>query len=165
MAPDSLGVFTEFGVAIAGFSGIALAIAHRGGRLVGTARFRTIVLLTWALAPTFAATFPILAQSLGAEDREIWRFSSAAFAALAGLVVLVPFRLRRALDDAERAQLSPFVWSLAVSGNSVLALLLAANAIGPASPAPIVVGLLWHLAVATLLFARLLLIGPAQEPE
>ena len=157
MNVTSFEFLTEFGAALAGFSGVALAISHRGGELNGPQRFRTACLIAWALAPTFGATFPAVLEGIGLSGEQVWRASSAMFAFVASLVVIVPFRLRRGLNAAERSQLSPVIWFVSVGGNLAIVALLAFNVVGPALPGILAIGLLWHLALAALLFTRMLL--------
>jgi hypothetical protein len=156
MDVDSFSVFTEFSVAITGFSGIALALTRRDGELTGPQRFRTLILLAWSLTPAFASTFPLIFTGFGVVGDEVWRYSSAAFSFLSTLVLLTPFILSRSMSAADRRQLSRVIWWLGVGGTALIALLLFWNALGPGSPGPILVGLIWHLFMSALLFTRLL---------
>jgi hypothetical protein len=147
--------------AIAGFSGIAVALSNRGNVIPSADRFRTLNLLTWALSAAFASTFPLVAESLSASSSQVWQWSSAAFSVVLLIGVLVRFQTARRLAEAERAGLSSMVWALTVGGNMVLILWQIVNAfgwIGPPSPAPILIGLIWLIVVSALIFVRLLTI-------
>jgi hypothetical protein len=159
LEPESFSSITEFGVAIAGFSGVAVALTHRDGGMSPIDRFRTLNLLVSALGATFASTFPLAAASFGATGSVIWAASSAGFAALLLVNSFLPFVLAASLSPEDRAALSSVIWMLAGGGSAVMVIWQATNAyavFGPASPGPFVAGLLWQLFTATLLFVRLL---------
>ena len=160
MNSSDFSIITEFAVAVAGFSGIAIAISHQGGALSPLDQFRTLNLLTWALSAAFASTFPLVAESFGFAGPAIWQFTSVGFALILLLGLLERFLTARRIAPSDRTQLSSGVWALTVGGNSVLIVWQFINALGvfgQPSAAPILVGLLFVLAVSALIFVRLLI--------
>ena len=163
MDAGSFSIVTEFAVALAGFSGIAIALSHDRGALAAIDRFRTLSLLMWALGAAFVSTFPLIAQSFGVQGPSIWRAASAGFLAVLVVCTAVPFKLRRLLAAHDRASLSNILWVLATGGNLVVALGQLPNVLpwlGPATPGPLLAGLIWLLFFAALLFVRLLVNRP-----
>lgn len=161
MDASDFAIVTEMATAIAGFSGIAVALSNRGNVIPPADRFRTLNLLMWALSAAFASTFPLVAESLSLSSSQVWQWSSAAFVIVLLAGVLIRFQTARRLSVAERGGLSSAVWMLTVGGNIVLILWQVVNVLGwmgPPSPAPILVGLLWLIAVSALIFVRLLTI-------
>lgn len=161
MNAGDFAIITEMATAIAGFSGIAVALSNRGNVIPPVDRFRTLNLLTWALSAAFASTLPLVAESLSASGSQLWQWSSAAFCVVLVAGGLIRFHTARRLTSAERAALSPMVWSLTVGGNMVLIVWQLSNVagwIGPPSPAPILIGLIWLIGVSALIFVRLLTI-------
>ena len=157
MSSDDFTILTEFAVALAGFSGVALAITHPGGPLTGLQRFRTVCLLAWSLAPAFGGTLPLLAEAWGAEGPQVWQWSSAGFAVVALGLIGVPIYVREGVAPKDRPQLARALWVLSIGGGMVLSTLLAVNAWRLASPGPLVFAILYHILLAAILFARLLL--------
>jgi hypothetical protein len=156
---SSFSIITEFAVAIAGFSGIAVAIVHSGGALRPTDRFRTLNLLTWALSAAFSSTFPLVFESLSFSGPSVWRWSSLCFALVLMAGIAVRFSTARSLNPKERETLSPAIWALTIGGNTFLVASQMLNVfavLGSPSPAPILIGLLWLLAVSAIIFVRLL---------
>jgi hypothetical protein len=161
---ESFSTLTEFAIAIAGFSGIVIALRARDGGVDPLVWFRNLCLLTWALGAAFGSLGPGLMASLGLSTEAIWAGSSFVLAILFLILMAVPLIARHRLDDADRARLARYVWVLALGGNGLAAGLLLANALGtlgPPSPGPVYAGIVWQLVFATLLFLRML----AQPPE
>ena len=161
--PDSFSIVTEFAVALAGFSGIAIALSHNRGALAPMDRFRTLNLLMWALGAAFVSTFPLIASAFGAQGSSIWWWSSTGFLPVLVIGVAAPLKLVRALPANDRAALSKTMWVLAVGGNASVILAQLSNVLplfGPAVPGPLLAGLIWLLFLAALLFVRLLVNRP-----
>lgn len=161
---ESFSTLAEFAVAMAGFSGIVIALRARDGGVEPLVWFRNLCLLTWALGAAFGSLGPGLMASLGLPAESAWAGSSAVLALVCVMLMAVPLVARHRLDDADRARLARYVWALALGGNGLAAGLLLANAfgtLGPSGPGPVYGGILWLLAFATLLFVRML----AQPPE
>lgn len=156
---DGFETLTEFAVAIAGFSGLAIAIRGRDEAFGPLARFRQQNLILYGLVGAFGSTLPRATSLLGATDDDVWRISSLLFATICLLMVLVPFSARRHLTADQRAQLSRLIWVLAIGGSLVTVVALVANATGAfgrPGPGPLYLAVLWQIAMAALQFYRLL---------
>ena len=165
---ESFSALTEFAVAIAGFSGITIAIQARGGAPDAIARFRNKNLITWSLCAAFGASFPQAAFHLGARGPGIWAWSSLLYALFLTLVILVPFMSRATLTLAERARLSPVIWVVGIGGTGIIAACLLANAagwFGEPNSGPLYLAVLWMIFFASLQFYRLLFAPDAIAAE
>ena len=164
MNASSFAIITEMATAIAGFSGIAVALSNRGNVIPPVDRFRTLNLLVWSLSAAFASTFPLVAESISLIGAAVWQASSAVFCVVLLMGLMIRFQTARDLTATERETLSPVVWTLTVGGNLVLIVWQILNAIGlfgAPSPGPILIGLIWLIAVSALIFVRLLTIRQA----
>jgi len=159
---DSFSTLTEFAIAIAGFSGIAIALRGRTEEFTSLARFRHRNLILFSLSPAFGSTYPQTALHFGAQGSDVWLWSSLFFAANCSyclLVLAVPIFSNETLSPEDRVQLSRLMWILSIGGAIVTLVALLANALGilgEPGPGPLWVGLLWQIFIAALQFARLL---------
>jgi hypothetical protein len=62
----------ESAVAIAGFSGISIAIQSRDARADALREFRNRNLITWSLCAAFGSTLPAGVVYLDAEGPQVW---------------------------------------------------------------------------------------------
>lgn len=168
MVEDSFGTITEFGVALAGFSAVAIALSQEPGGLAPLDRFRALNLLTCALGAAFGATFVFIGAAFGANGPTLWSASSGGVTVVLLGCTAVPVLLAVRLSVVDRAQLSNSLWVLCIGGNLACALSLVANAIGffgPSGPGPIIVSLVWLLLFSAILFVRILVNRPgSSEP-
>jgi len=147
----------EFAVAIAGFSGISIAIQSRDAKADAIREFRNRNLITWSLCAAFGSTLPEGVVYLGAEGAEVWSWSSFLYALFLVLVLSVPYAGRSKLTPEERARLSPLVWVLGVGGTTLVALAQVVNGLGwfhSPSAAPLYWGVLWMIAFGAMQFYR-----------
>lgn len=170
MSDPDLSVFVEFGVGLAGFSGVVVAFSKSPGRLVDYDRFRVIQLLLAALIPAFLGLVPSILEAFGVAGGWIWWSQSALVAAcILGTVAYAAHSVRSIAPEA-RATLSPTVWRVAIVGNLVFLAWNLLNLVGwpyPVSPGPAMAAMAWFLFVASLMFFRLLLVrfaGPGDAP-
>ncbi len=150
---------TEFSIALAGFSGIVIAISARDGPVAPLTWYRNLCALAWSLAVAFASVFPEIFDVSGAEPASVWIRSSAVVGVSSIGLMVFALAAARWLSQEERKRLSLSVWTVCLGGNSVVALVQLANAgglLGAPGPGPIAAGLLWLLAFAALLFVRML---------
>jgi hypothetical protein len=73
VGPESFYILTEFGIGLAGFSAVVVAIGFRAGQLDSISRFRVLSLLLNALLAAFGALLPQLLASLDVGDESVWR--------------------------------------------------------------------------------------------
>jgi hypothetical protein len=147
----------EFAVAIAGFSGITIAIQSRDAGADAIREFRNRNLITWALCGAFGSTLPQGVVHLGADGAQIWAWSSFIYALFLALVLYVPFVGRSKLTLEERSRLSGAIWLLGIGGTGLVALVLLANAsgwFGEPNSAPLYWGVLWMILFAAMQFYR-----------
>lgn len=156
-----LAMFIEFGVGLAGFSGVVVAFSQRSGELNDYDRFRVIVLLMCALLPAFVGTLPVLLEGFAIRGLEACRaIGTSVVAGSAGFLGVTILSARRMSSDA-RSSLSPVIWRVAMGGTVLFVTWNALNLVGwprPLSSGPIVAVLVWYLALASLMFFRLLLV-------
>jgi hypothetical protein len=163
-APNAvdLSVFVEFGVGLAGFSGVVVAFGQRGtGRLGEYDRFRVIQLLLASLTPAFLGLLPEILAGFGVRDEDAPRIVGALVMAAIGASILVAFVTARGMSPRARAHLSRAVWWIAMVPNAVLFVWNGLNLLGwprPTEFGPAVLGMTWFLVVASLMFFRLLLV-------
>ena len=147
----------EFAVAIAGFSGISIAIQSRDVKAGGIREFRNRNLIMWSLCAAFGATLPEGVVYLGAEGPQVWSWSSYLYALFLVFVLFFPYSGRSKLTPDERAQLSSAVWVLGVGGTIFVVLAQVVNGLGwfhSPSAAPLYWGVLWMIFFAAMQFYR-----------
>ncbi len=168
MSDLDLSVFVEFGVGLAGFSGVVVAFAQRSGRLGDYDRFRVIQLLMGALIPAFLGLLPVILASFGIKGEETWRIAGIAFivSLLANSGAAIVYARR--MSPKARRSLSPVIWLISLGGGVFFLIWNALNLMGwprPVSFGPVVAGMTWLLAMASLMFFRLLLVRLGDEPK
>jgi len=161
---DSFATLTEFSVAIAGFSGIAIAIGARDGAVNSLTQFRNRNLLNFSIGAAFGSVLPPLMSHLGRSGESIWICSSGLFAAIAFYLVIAPFIGRAALSPSEREKTSWPIWIVSVVGTSIAGVAQLMNVFGffgDPGPGPLYSGIVWTLLMATIQFYRLFSFAPA----
>ena len=157
---DSFTSLMEFAVAIAGFSGITMAVQARSADHSEIQVFRNAMLILFSLSAAFTAAIPQVFAHFGASGPEIWTRSSLAYAPICFATLLAPFFARRSIAPENRGQLSPIIWVLTIGGVAVIFVAQIANAfglLGTPGPAPIYSGILWMIALSALMYARMVL--------
>jgi hypothetical protein len=157
MDADAFSTITEFAVALAGFSGIVVAIAHRGDTFAPVDRYRTLTLLVYSLGAAFGSLLPLVVESFGISGDDVWRISGILLAVILAAAVVGSFWGTRKLEPEDRVDLSPVVGTLTAGGNGVFIVWLLVNSLTLASPSPLVAALLWQLGLSSLQFVRLVL--------
>ena len=156
---------SEFAIVVAGFAGLIVAVAQRGGRVHPLDKYRMVTMLLYAFTAAFGALLPTIMRSFGIEGDEVWRQSGLYLALLITANLLGTQLYQRILTDDQRGRLRWWMFALVVVGNGALVLWLFGNltglAPGPAS-APYFCGLVWQLVLASILFVRLILV---ERPE
>jgi hypothetical protein len=160
---ESFATLTEFAVAIAGFSGIAIAIGARNGVVSSLTQFRNRNLLNFSIGAAFGSVLPPLMSHLGASGVSIWTYSSGLFSAISVFLVLGPFLGRLSLAESERKVTSWPIWIVSIGGTSIIPVALVLNIagfFGSPGPGPLYAGIVWILLMATIQFYRLLSASP-----
>ena len=156
---DSFATLTEFSVAIAGFSGIAIAIGARGRSISSLTQFRNRNLLTFSIGAAFGSVLPPLMGHLGLSDTSIWTYSSGLFAVIILPIVIGPFIARTALSPAERKATSWLIWIVSIVGTSLAGIAQLLNIVGvfgAPGPGPLYAAIVWTILMATIQFYRVL---------
>jgi hypothetical protein len=159
---EILTVSAEISVALAGFSGIVVALRQRGlDAWPAHELLRLRNMLELAAASTLFALLPFLPYYIGASDELTWLLCSVAFSAgFGGWLARTNLRLRGGV----RQRLST-TWVRTYNvGSAASVVLLLVNAIGLAGPPQLgiyLVGLGWILFFTFSLFVRLVLEGAA----
>ena len=119
---ESLFAIVEFGVGLAGFAAVFVALVRRAGAWEAASAYRLELLLVQSLAASLFALLPVSLRLLGVEPSLNWRLSSGLLAmAHIGGLVYARGRYRRLPGDARR-ELSRVL----LHGGTVLMLLSAA---------------------------------------
>ncbi|MBW2726438.1 MAG: hypothetical protein JRE71_18820 [Deltaproteobacteria bacterium] len=163
MELDTFSTLTEFSVAIAGFSGIIIAVAGRQGAPLPLVWFRNICLLTWSLCAAFGSVLPPLVANFGIDGASVWAWSSGIFSLMVLALTAVPLLGARRLSSEDSAALSKVMWAIALVGNPLIAisqLVNLAGLFGPPAPGALFAGILWLLVFACMLFGRMLASPP-----
>lgn len=108
---DTLAVFAQVSIALAGFSGIAIAIGHRTqGTLSPLESRRLFNLFGFTALTLFTSLLGMMLLHVERIDGEIlWRSGSALMVLTGVPWLLFDWRKIRALSPDERAQVHPFV--------------------------------------------------------
>jgi hypothetical protein len=155
-----LSVFVEFGVGLAGFSGVVVAFGLRSGTLNDYDQFRVILLVFSSLFPAFVGTLPAVLDGFGIFGAAAWRIMGTSLVFGLAAFAVLPFVLLRGLSPDARSSLSPTVWYFGIGGTVVALVWNGLNLIGwpsPLSLGPIVASMVWLLLQASVMFLRLLL--------
>jgi hypothetical protein len=156
-----LSVFVEFGVGLAGFSGVVVAFSQRTGRLGEYDRFRVVQLLVASLIPAFLGVLPVILAGFGIRGEAAWRVAGAVLmAGIAGTTGAAVVSARGMSGEA-RGSLSPTIWRVALSTSFLFFVWNGLNLVGwprPSSFGPVAAGMAWFLVLASVMFFRLLLV-------
>ena len=161
MDTSSTNAVTEFAIVVAGFTGLVFALERSERPIDPFVKFRTVTMLFYAFSAAFGSILPTLVEGFGGVT-DIWLVSSICLVPiLVANMVATVVASRRILTAEERPQLSGWMWSLVMVGNSAFALWLAGSTLGlipGETTGAFFAALIWQLVLSTILFARLLII-------
>ena len=127
---ETLTSVTEFAIALAGFSGIVVALGKQPGRWAPADRYRLLNVLGFAFGAGFMAYLPIGLAHAGLTGSQLWRASSGLFLCFgvlgSGFMVV---RTRR-LPDNVRALVHPVVRQISYTTSAIGLLVQLANVVG-----------------------------------
>ncbi len=164
MTGIDLTMFVEFGVGLAGFSGVVVAFGRRSSALKQDDRFRIMMLLAFSLFPAFVGTLPTVLGAFGLSDTEAVQALGIFLSAALAILIVMPFVVASRMSSEARSSLSMTIWYFSIGGTVITLAWNALNLIGwpnPISAGPIVATLVWLLFLASLMFLRLLLVSVA----
>lgn len=156
---DSLGTFSEFALALAGFAAIALVLGQRQGAIPPGAIYIVRFMVVNALGPALLALLALVLAEATMPEPLLWRVCSAIYLAVAVFFGLLSLRQQRALASSGEliftGPLNVGVWLASLAAHLVELL----NLVGfplPPSLGLFLLGLWILLAVAGVQFVALL---------
>ena len=164
-----LQALAEVATAFAGFTGIVVALAGRARADWRSNHTTAIVsLLASSLGVVFFAFVPDLVRAAGLDTDLAWRISASLFAAYHVVVIVGGFSARRSALSSGEPDLLPrgLLPPLAAGGVSIIVaqFLTGAGFLQPLLFFFYLLGLLWMLAISTLVFAVLLMDTMSSRP-
>jgi hypothetical protein len=159
---EILTTIAQLGVAVTGFSGIAIAFNRQPGRLSEVEAFRVSILFANGFAAVFLSLLPFAFFYLGWSEAVIWRTASA-FAALFEVAFIAShFAPTRRFLREHRAlfNLAHLLFTLCGHVINTIAQLLNALGIIEARLSIFIFGLLWLLFHSAFQFGRILFVQP-----
>ena len=140
---ETLTSVVEFAIALAGFSGIVVALGKKPGRWAPADRYRLLNVLTFAFGAGFMAYLPMGIAHAGLSGPELWRVSSGAFLGfgVAGAVFMI--RRMRTLEPDVRSMVNPIVRTISFGTTAVAMLVLLLQSAWPRVQAAVRPLLLW----------------------
>ena len=164
---ESFGLLTEVGVALAGFSGVAIAIGGRNGEISQLQQWRNTNLLLSTLGVTFGSLSVPFFEAFGLEGPALWRASSLAFLPIALSTLVAPNVTLRRIPRSKIVHFSKSTWYLSIVLTGFAFVSQLSNVLelfGTAAPGPLFAGLLALLIGGALQFTRIL-VGIAERSD
>ncbi len=159
--PGFLQTIADIGVAIAGFSGLIVALRKSAGPLTGVQKYRLQILLSLAFGAMFLSLLPELLLSSGIMADWIWKVSSSVLC-LYSVVFLIWWT--RASLQVKRTDPEIFnwpAWSRMTVGHVVVVLVQLAflfSVFDLTGTAAFSAGLIWYLLHSAQQFTRILFV-------
>lgn len=159
---EILTTIAQLGVAITGFTGIAIAFNRQPGRLSEFEAFRVSILFSNSLAAVFLALMPFAFFYLGWPESRIWRALSGVFATFELIFLLTHFHPARRFFRQHPESFSIKLLTIVTIGHVMNGIAQALNAAGVinAELSVFVFGLLWILFHSAFQFGRILFVQP-----
>jgi hypothetical protein len=155
---DTLMILVEASVAIAGFSGVVVALGrHADGEWSQIERGRLVLLLNTSFSVLFLSLAALVLLHAGTEPTTTWRIGSATWSIIATYQTVLAARraLQVSRDDPELPHVAWIVTVLSLT--FVIILLSLANGLAMGQFWPFLAALVWLFGLACYAFARLLL--------
>ena len=161
-ASSELIGIAEIGIGMAGFAGVAAAILlSRSYQRDDQLRFSALFFAT--IAVVVLAYIPRLFSLGGMADEAVWNWSSAAFLVVSALALPLGVTIAREARTFEKV---PPRWAflplwILFAGAPVLQLLNLLGLAGQSGPVPYLMGLIFWLLAAAILFVIIVLLRPS----
>jgi hypothetical protein len=162
---DALFAVSEFGVGLAGFSAVFVALVRRSDAWEAASAYRLELLVIQSLAAGLFALLPVTVRFLGVEGPAAWRLSSALLILLYLLGSLVGWRRSVKLPEEARKAIEGGLQLYGYAQSAILVLLLLLNVVGfPFEPqiGPYFLGLVVLLLNSAVNFAQIVLTRPSK---
>lgn len=155
---ETLQTIAEVAVALAGFTGIAVAFGGRAGRLAPGEQLRVRTLLRASISALFCSFVPTILSFVTSNEPYVWQGSCAVLATVL-VVNLTVFWVRGRGTTITRFQ------QMAVVVGVLVAIVLIVAALGyiEAASHVFVIGLVWQLIVAAQNFVLLVVEGLSSD--
>jgi len=159
---EILTTVAQLGVAITGFTGIAIAFNRHPGRLGEFEAFRVSILFSNSLAGVFLALLPFAFFHLGWSEPLIWRTMSGAFAIFEVIFLTTHFPLARRFSREYPESFNFKLLMMVTIGHVLNGIAQTLNAVGitNAELSVFIFGLLWVLFHSAFQFGRILFVQP-----
>lgn len=149
-----LSTLAEAGVALAGFSGIVVALGERArGQWSSRERQLLTTLLGTSGLTALLSVVPLALSSARVAESQIWLICSATM--MAFQVQRSAARFRRLMTDMEFRTQERTLLAFVFVGEGALFVLQILNCVWLNESWPFLVGLIWHLILSFLVFIRL----------
>src|SRR5438552_1299484 len=159
---EILTTIAQLGVAVTGFSGIAIAFNRQPGGLGGFEAFRVSILFANSLAAVFLSLIPFAFFYLGWSQEIIWRTASGLCVVFEAAFIVSHFPAARRFLRSHRELFNLKLLSFVTLGHVVNAIAQLLNAVGmvEAKLSIFIFGLLWLLFHGAFQFGRILFVQP-----
>jgi hypothetical protein len=160
-APESLQTIAEISIALAGFSGLVVALRKRKNPLSAVEKYRMQVLLALAFGAMFLSFLPELLMNFGIDTTKLWPCSSSVVILYSGVFVYWWVSASRKIARVAPEIFSWYAFARMIAGHVIVVLLLVAVIAFPldvSGAAAYVVALIWYLVHAAQQFTRMLFV-------
>ena len=160
---ETLTSVAEFAIALAGFSGIVVALGKQPGRWAPADRYRLLNVLIFAFGAGFMAYVPMGLAHAGLAGSHLWRVSSGLFLCFAVPGAILMFVRTRALPEDVRSLVNPLVRLISYTTSAVGILAQVLNLLGLGLEPQFSVyflGLVLLLLNGSIQFTRILFVRP-----
>jgi hypothetical protein len=159
---EILTTIAQLGVAITGFSGIAIAFNRQPGRLSDFEAFRVSLLFANSLAAVFLSLIPFAFFYLGWSQEVIWRTASSVCVLFETTFIASHISPARRFLRAHRELFNLKLLTFVTCGHLINTVVQLLNALGmfEARLSIFVFGLLWLLFHGAFQFGRILFVQP-----
>ena len=157
---EVLTTIAQLGMAVTGFSGIAIAFKRTPGKLSEFEAFRVVILFANSLAAVFLSLIPFAFYHAGWNDRSIWRASSGLLFLFELFFLASQIPAVRRFLRLHREFFNIKLLTFVVCGHFLNMILQLLNTIGltKASLSFFIFGLLWILFQSVFQFGRILFV-------
>ena len=164
--PESLQTIAEIGVALAGFSGLVVALRKKAGPLTEVEKYRLQVLLTLAFGAMFLSFLPEVLTSLELEVHKAWSYSGSALCLYSIIFLSWWIRATRNFIHAFPEIFHWRVFTRMILGHvGVIVLQLSAifSLVPVTAATAFVIALIWYLIHSAQQFVRMLFVQPSSN--
>jgi hypothetical protein len=162
---EILTTIAQLGIAVAGFSGIAIVFNRQPGGLTAFEAFRVSILFSNSFAAVFLALIPFGFFYLGWSQEIIWRTASGVCVLFEVAFIAVHAPWAREFLDAHRELFNLKLLTFVTCGHVINTFAQLVNALGitHAGLSIFIFGLLWLLFHGAFQFGRILFVQPMSD--